>query len=73
LAGKSIPTPVAGEDYPGYPLIAGGQGMLLWFCGALPLLIVIAWWWSGRPPRIPPRLVEANLVQPMLIEEGGQP
>jgi ABC-type transport system involved in multi-copper enzyme maturation permease subunit len=73
LAGKSIPTPVAGEDYPGYPLTAGGQGMLLWFCGALPLLIVIAWWWSGRPPRIPPRLVEANLVQPMLIEEGGQP
>src|SRR5712692_2997866 len=58
LAGKSIPTPVAGEDYPGYPLTAGGQGMLLWFCGALPLLIVIAWWWSGRPPRIPPRLVE---------------
>jgi ABC-type transport system involved in multi-copper enzyme maturation permease subunit len=73
LAGKSIPMPVAGEDYPGYPLTAGGQGMLLWFCGALPLLIVIAWWWSGRPPRIPPRLVEANLVQPMLIEEGGQP
>jgi ABC-2 type transport system permease protein len=72
LAGKSIPTPIAGEDYPGYPLIASGQGMLLWFCGALPLLIVIAWWWSCRPPRIPPRLVEANLVQPMLIE-GGQP
>ena len=73
LAGKSIPTLVVGDDYPGYPLIASGQGMLLWFCGALPLLIVIVWWWSCRAPRIPPRLVEANLVQPMLIEEGGQP
>ena len=25
LAGKPVPTPLAGEEYPGYPLIAGGQ------------------------------------------------
>jgi ABC-2 type transport system permease protein len=54
LAGKTIPTPVVGEDYPGHPLIAGGQPALLWFCGVLPLLIVIAWWWSCRaPPHFP--------------------
>jgi ABC-2 type transport system permease protein len=73
LAGKSIPTPVVGDDYPGYPLIASGQGMLLWFCGALPLLIVIAWWWSCRPPRISPSLIDAKPIQTRLIEEGGQP
>jgi ABC-2 type transport system permease protein len=73
LAGMPIPTPTIGEEYPGYPLIASGRPTLLWFCGVLPLLIAIAWWWSGRPPRISPGLViEAKHVQTMLIEEGGQ-
>jgi len=74
LAGMPIPTPTIGEGYPGYPLIANGRPTLLWFCGVLPLLIAIAWWWSGRPPRISPGLVvEAKHVQTTLIEEGGQP
>jgi len=58
LAGKPIPTPIIGEDYPGYPLIANGQPMLLWFFGGLPLLIILAWWWSCRAPRIPPQLIK---------------
>ena len=58
LAGKPIPTPIPGEDYPGYPLIAGGELTLLWFFGALPLLIAITWWWSRRVPRIPQQLVQ---------------
>jgi hypothetical protein len=53
LAGVPIPTPVAGEDYPGYPLAANATLVLPWFFGALPLLIVLAWWWSRRAPRIP--------------------
>ena len=63
LARRPPPTPIAGEDYPGYPLVTSAQAALPWFFGALPLLIIIAWWWSRRPPRIPPRL----------IEEGGRP
>jgi ABC-2 type transport system permease protein len=62
LAGKPIPTPAAGEDYPGYPLVSSGQAALPWFFGALPLLIVMAWWWTSRAPRIPARF----------IAEGGQ-
>jgi len=58
LAGKPIPTPIPGEDYPGYPLIASGELTLLWFFGALPLLIAITWWWSRRVPRIPRHLVQ---------------
>jgi ABC-2 type transport system permease protein len=61
LAGKPIPTPVPGEDYPGYPLIAGGELTLLWFFGVLPLLIAMTWWWSRRVPRIP-----------RLVQDGGQ-
>jgi ABC-2 type transport system permease protein len=63
LAGRSIPTPVRGEDYPGYPSTAGAQAALPWFFAALPLLIVAAWWWSRRVPRIPRQF----------IEDGGQP
>jgi len=62
LAGRPIPEPVAGEDYPGYPLVADASAALAWFLGGLPLLIVIAWWRSRRPPKIP--------VQ--LIKNGGQ-
>jgi ABC-2 family transporter protein len=58
LAGKPVPTPLAGEEYPGYPLIAGGRLTLPWFFGVLPLLIVIAWWWSRRTPRSPRQLIE---------------
>jgi ABC-2 type transport system permease protein len=63
LAGWPIPQPIAGEDYPGYPLLADGSAALAWFFGGLPLLIVIAWWRSRRPPQIPSQL----------IKNGGQP
>jgi hypothetical protein len=62
LAGAPIPTPVIGEDYPGYPLVSSGRAALAWFFGALPLLIVMAWWWTSRAPRLPARFIE-----------GGQP
>jgi ABC-type transport system involved in multi-copper enzyme maturation permease subunit len=52
LAGRPVPEPVAGEDYPGYPLIADASAALAWFFGGLPLLIVIAWWRSRRPPYV---------------------
>jgi hypothetical protein len=63
LAGRPAPTPVAGEEYPGYPLLANASPTLAWFLGGLPLLIVIAWWLSRRPPPIAAQL----------IEDGGQP
>ncbi len=63
LAGTPIPTPIAGEEYPGYPLLANGSPALAWFFGGLPLLIVIAWWGSRRPPQIAAQL----------IKDGGQP
>jgi ABC-2 type transport system permease protein len=63
LAERPIPTPIAGEEYPGYPLLANGSPALAWFLGGLPLLIVIGWWWSRRPPQIAPQL----------IKDGGQP
>jgi len=53
LAQVPTPTPVAGEDYPGYPLVANAALVLPWFFGALPLLIALAWWLSRRTPRIP--------------------
>ena len=58
LAGRPIPTPVAGEEYPGYPLVASGTPALIWFFGGLPLLIVLAWGWNRRPPRIAAQLVK---------------
>jgi len=63
LAGRQAPTPIAGEDYPGYPLLANASPALAWFLGGLPLLIVVAWWWSRRPPQIAAQL----------IKHGGQP
>lgn len=62
LAGKPTPPPGTGEEYPGYPLLADGRWTLPWFLVGLPLLIVIAWWRSRRPPQI--------LAQ--LINEGAQ-
>jgi hypothetical protein len=52
LAQVPLPTPIAGEDYPGYPLVANAALVLPWFFGALPLLIALAWWLSRRAPRI---------------------
>ena len=60
LAGRPIPEPILGQDYPGYPLLADGSPALAWFFGALPLLIVFAWWWSRRPPQIPAQLVKSG-------------
>jgi ABC-2 type transport system permease protein len=60
LAGRPIPEPIPGQDYPGYPLLADGSPALAWFLGALPLLIVAAWWWSRRPPQIPTQLVKSG-------------
>jgi hypothetical protein len=57
LAGVSVPTPMSGEDYPGYPLVANATLALPWFFGALPFLIIAAWWWSCRAPRISLRVV----------------
>jgi ABC-type transport system involved in multi-copper enzyme maturation permease subunit len=62
LAGQPAPTPVAGEEYPGYPLVASASLALAWFFGGLPLLIVLAWWRSRRPPRIAAQF----------IKDGGQ-
>ena len=63
LAGRPAPAPVAGDEYPGYPLVASGSPALAWFFGGLPLLIVLAWWWSRRPPGI----------AATFIKNGGQP
>jgi hypothetical protein len=57
-----IPAPAVGGDFPGYPLVASGWDALPWFLGALPLLIVVTWWWSRRAPYIPSQF----------IEDGGQ-
>ena len=62
LAGRPVPPPAAGEEYPGYPLVAEARPALLWFFGALPLLIVLAWRWLRRAPQI---------AQP--IKDGDQP
>jgi len=50
LAGVSPPLPARGDEYPGYPLVAGADAALFWFFGGLPLLIVLCWWWIRRPP-----------------------
>jgi ABC-2 type transport system permease protein len=58
LAGRPNPEPIAGQEYPGYPLLADGSPALAWFFGGLPLLIVIAWWRSRGPPQIPAQLIK---------------
>jgi hypothetical protein len=61
LAGVSQPSPTPGTEYPGYPLVANANAALLWFCGVLPLLIALCWWWSRRPRRF----------DRYLVHEGG--
>jgi hypothetical protein len=63
LAQAPPPEPDAGADYEGYPLVTNGQAVLPWFFGALPLAIILAWWWSGRAPRIPS----------VFLKQGEQP
>jgi ABC-type transport system involved in multi-copper enzyme maturation permease subunit len=60
LAGVPTPAPVPGEDYPGYPLVTNATIALPWFLGALPILIVLAWWWSCRAPAMSPKFVKAG-------------
>jgi hypothetical protein len=50
LAEVNPPAPAPGSDYPGYPLVAGGQLTLLWFFCGLPLCISFACWRSRRLP-----------------------
>jgi ABC-2 type transport system permease protein len=52
LAGVDPPAPMGDADYPGYPLVADGETALAWYFGGLPLLIVVAWWGSRRPPQL---------------------
>jgi ABC-2 type transport system permease protein len=52
LAKIPPPEPITADDYPGYPLVANANAALPWFFGLLPILIVLAWWWSSRPPRV---------------------
>jgi len=53
LAGTPIRAPIPGEEYAGFPLVTSGEPILFWFLGALPVLIVGAWFLSRRPPHIP--------------------
>jgi ABC-2 type transport system permease protein len=50
LASVSPTASTAGDEYPGYPLVASADAALFWFFGGLPLLIVLCWWWIRRPP-----------------------
>jgi hypothetical protein len=52
LAQVPVPTATASGEYPGYPCVANAQAALLWFCGGLPLVIGLTWWWTRRPPHI---------------------
>jgi ABC-2 type transport system permease protein len=51
LAQVPVPRPDPGGGYAGYPLVADAWPALPLFFGALPLLIVLAWWLSRRPPK----------------------
>jgi ABC-2 type transport system permease protein len=48
LGDTTLPAPMPGSDYPGYPLVANGEVSWLWFLGGLPLLISVGWWWSRQ-------------------------
>jgi ABC-type transport system involved in multi-copper enzyme maturation permease subunit len=58
LAGRPVPAPIVGAEYPGYPLVADARVTLLWFFAVLPLSILLAWWWMSRPPQIPMSLAQ---------------
>jgi ABC-2 type transport system permease protein len=60
LAGVSPPSPTAGGEYPGYPLVVDAGLTLPWFFGALPLLIALCWWWSRHPGRFDRSLHEGG-------------
>jgi hypothetical protein len=51
LAQVPVPRPDPGGGYAGYPLVADAWLALPLFFGALPLLILLAWWVSRRPPK----------------------
>jgi hypothetical protein len=51
LARVSPPRADPDGGYPGYPLAADARLCLPLFFGVLPLLILLAWWFSRRPPR----------------------
>jgi ABC-2 type transport system permease protein len=58
LAGVPLPAPIPATDYPGYPHVADGAFALVWFLIGLPILIVLAWWCSRRPPTPNPALMK---------------
>jgi ABC-2 type transport system permease protein len=58
LAGTQPPAAIPAADYPGYPQIADGEFALLWFLTGLPILIVLAWWRSRRPPTANPAFIK---------------
>jgi hypothetical protein len=55
LAGVPSPSPIPSTEYPGYPNVADGEVTFLWFLIALPLLILLIWWRSRRPPNANPK------------------
>jgi hypothetical protein len=60
LASTEPPAPASGGEYPGYPLVASADTTLLWFLGALPLLIALGWLWSRRPSSIHASFVKGS-------------
>jgi hypothetical protein len=58
LAGVPPPAPIPEADYPGYPHVGDGEVVLAWFVIGLPILIVLAWWRSRRPPAPNPALMK---------------
>jgi hypothetical protein len=65
LADVPPPTALPSDDYSGYPLVADAEKSLLWFFGALPLLILIVWWRIRRPPRIHSSEMEVSHAAPI--------